>query len=1030
MSERISLLVLRSMVVALVLLPASAYAQATIAGTVKDISGAVLPGVTVEASSPALIEKVRSVTTDGNGQYQIIDLRPGTYALVFTLPSFTTVRREGVEITAAAVATINAELKVGALEETITVSGESPTVDIKSANRGQELSSDVLASVPATRGVNAVVFLVPSVTGGSNQVDISPQMRIFYSHGGRGNEGRVLVDSLSVGAALNGGGVSLYIPDTATAQEMSMSLSGGLGEAETGGSVANIIPKTGGNKFSGTAFGSGAGEWSQGSNIDDRLRGFGLSDPAKVIKAWDGSVAFGGPIKKDRLWFYGIYRDFGEHDGILGMYANKNAGDPSKWNYEKDPNVTARNATARTVTSLRLSTQVSPRNKVGVFFDNQIWCDGSAMTQTASNCRPAGSNWIANGTATMAPESASGSNGTVGALGYGQAFGRVAQATWTSPTTNKLLLEAGLSTFLNRWGYVPPPGAITNQIQVTEQSSLNGMPAGLVYRGLNRTFSNWQSPNVWRASASYVTGSHNMKFGYQGAYHVHDTAEDRNDDRLIYQFNNGVPNRLTMDIGRWDTSDRTMYSALYAQDQWSHERLTLQGALRYDHAWSFSPASHQGWDGPDRFHAVPITFQRTDGVTGFNDITPRVGAAYDLFGDGKTSVKVNLGKYLQSANNQDRYNINNPAQATRFQRTTNRSWNDINQNFVPDCDLMNPLTNGECGPWATPTFGTAVGATINQATLHGWGIRPYDWQFGASIQREVLPRTSLEFGYYRRWFGNFLVTDNRAVGPADFDTFSVVVPTDSRLPGGGGNTLSFVDPKTLATDNYVTFETDYGAARTQYWHGVDLNANVRLANGLVVQAGTSTGRGVTDYCDVAAKLPELFVTAAARLQTSSCHITEQWLTQFRGLATYTVPKLDVQLSTSFQFKPGTLGIGGNDSATNGLSIAANYTAANTAIQQSLGRLPTGGLANGNTIVNLLLPSQLYGDRVNQVDLRIAKVLRFGSRQLLAGIDLYNLLNANPGLTYDQTYSGTGSTWLRPTTILLPRFARFNATFTF
>src|SRR5262249_22253911 len=146
---------------------------------------------------------------------------------------------------------------------------------------------------------------------------------------------------------------------------------------------------------------------------------------------------------------------------------------------------------------------------------------------------------------------------------------------------------------------------------------------------------------------------------------VHDTSEDRNDARLIYQFNNVVPNRLTMDIGRWETSDRTMYSALYAQDAWTHDRLTLQAALRYDHAWSWSPAEHEGWNGPDRFHPQPITFQRTDGVTGFNDITPRVGAAYDLFGNGKTSIKANIGKYLQSANNQDRYNINNPAQATR-----------------------------------------------------------------------------------------------------------------------------------------------------------------------------------------------------------------------------------------------------------------------------------------------------------------------------------------------------------------------------
>jgi len=233
----------------------------------------------------------------------------------------------------------------------------------------------------------------------------------------------------------------------------------------------------------------------------------------------------------------------------------------------------------------------------------------------------------------------------------------------------------------------------------------------------------------------------------------------------------------------------------------------------------------------------------------------------------------------------------------------------------------------------------------------------------------------------------------------------------------------------LATDNYVTFETDYGAARTQYWHGVDVNMNTRLKNGLVLQGGTSTGRGVTDFCDVAANLPELF-TGATRQQTSTCHVTEAWLTQVRGLATYIVPKVDVQISTSFQFKPGTLGIGGNDSGTNGLSIAANFLVPNTAVQQTLGRLPTGGLANGNTSVNLLPPGQVYGERVNQVDVRLAKVLHVGRSRILAGVDLYNVLNANPGLTYIQTYTGDGSTWLRPTSLLLPRFARFNVTFDF
>ena len=173
------------------------------------------------------------------------------------------------------------------LQETITVTGETPIVDVQSTRRQQVIDDSTINALPATRGYNALVFLVPSVTGGSNQIDLMPAMRIFYSHGGRGNEGRTYVDGLSTGSAFNGGGASGYIIDTANSQEMQLTLSGGLGETEMGGTSVNFIPKTGGNTFSGQGFFSTAGEWSQGNNIDDRLRGMGLSQAAALYKNWD-----------------------------------------------------------------------------------------------------------------------------------------------------------------------------------------------------------------------------------------------------------------------------------------------------------------------------------------------------------------------------------------------------------------------------------------------------------------------------------------------------------------------------------------------------------------------------------------------------------------------------------------------------------------------------------------------------------------------------------------------------------------------
>jgi hypothetical protein len=470
--------------------------------------------------------------------------------------------------------------------------------------------------------------------------------------------------------------------------------------------------------------------------------------------------------------------------------------------------------------------------------------------------------------------------------------------------------------------------------------------------------------------------------------------------------------------------------------------------VRYDHAYSFHPAEGNGTPIASRWSSTPISFPRTDGVKGYgvkgyNDITPRAGLAYDLFGNGKTSLKVNVGKYLESANNQGNYQINNPAsdgrngrfEGSRFQVQTSRTWFDNNADFVPQCDLGNPAPNGECLGWDNLNFGNREGlTTINQAILEGWGIRPWDWQLGASIQQEVVPRVSVEVGYHRRWFGNFFVNDNRAVGPSDFDKLTLTAPTNANLPGGGGYPATFYDVKPAKfgqVNNYYTFETDYAPARTSYWHGVDVNISARVRSGLTFQGGTSTGRGVRDTCALWAALPELIAPFNApfgfplKTQIDGCHVDEPFLTQVRGLATYEVPKIGVQLATSFRSVPGTFTSLTNSGTTgsNGFSLNAVYTPAAGEIEGILGRSQSNALAQ----YNLLLPGQMYTPRLTYVDFRAAKILRFGATRTQVGFDLYNLFNSNTATALNINY---GATFLQPTGIQSGRLARFNVTIDF
>jgi hypothetical protein len=1002
------------------LLPATAAAQATITGVVHDASGAVLPGVTVEAASPALIEKVRSVVTDDTGQYRIVDLRAGTYLVTFSLPGFSVVKRENIELRGEFVATVNADMRVGNVEETITVTGESPTVDIQSARVQTILDKEVLTAIPSSRNANGIQALIPGLTVGLTPGDAGGITggaggMAGFIHGARASDSRTLHDGINTGWA--GANSNAAVSNVAGSQEVVLTTSGGLGEAETAGLLLNVIPRDGGNQFSGTVFFSGANGSMQGSNYTDELRAAGLRSPQELMKVYDFNPMGGGRIIRDKLWFYLTYREVVAENTIPGMFFNKNAGDPTKWLVDFD---TSRPSYGDSLTRngiVRLTWQMSERNKISVShseqYDRQNKEGGGSGTRTPE----------AQGLRLYTP-------------------GHIQTATWTSPITSRLLLEAGWGNYLSRYANTAPriDGSHNDAlISILEQCSAgcpnNGGIPNLIYRynfPLQQGFERHQIGTLaqMRASASYIPGSHNVKVGYQGNVSHPSQGYFNTTPFIRFRFNNGIPNQLQQTAvypGTVELQRNILMTSFYAQDTYTRSRLTLQGGLRYDSIGTGYPDTGAG--GPD-YLLMPTPLFWPAGTTDeihWKDLTPRVGAAYDLFGNGKTAVKFNIGKYLTAltASNSDL----DLHPLIRTNLSTTRLWNDANGDFVPNCDLRATGANGECSAMDNQNFGREVFTkTFDPDLIHGWGKRTYNWEMGLSVQHELLPRVGLTVGYFRRSFGNFYTANNRLTTTADYTPFSIPIPVDPRLPNGGGGTVSglynLVPGKVGQEDLYSQLSENFGEM-TENWHGIDTSVNARLRNGLTVQGGTSTGRRLQDNCDVRAALPETYswqsTTAVQTTRVNDsigalanpwCRVEEPFLTSFRGLATYIVPKVDVNLSMTWRSDPGP-------------QLEANYVVSSAIAQPSLGR----PLSSGNVTVNLVEPGTLYGARINNLDMRVAKILRFGGTRTQLGMDIYNLFNNDVVTTYNNGYTapaaGRGSIWLTPQTILPARYIRLN-----
>ena len=973
-----------------VLVSTSALAQQAsgIAGVVKDTSNAVLPGVTVEAASPALIEKVRSVVTDDQGRYNIADLRPGTYTVTFTLAGFSTFRREGVVLTAGFTGTVNADMTVGALEETITVTGAAPLVDTTNVRQQQVVSSELLASLPSGMKAlaSSMIALVPGVSG---TTDVGGSSGIYRSNGQSGGmlfhgkgDVTVLYDGLS--ARSPSSFATPYVMNTATAQETTVETGGGSAQSNAT-LVMNMIPKEGGNLFSLDASGTFSNDALQSDNLTDELRAQGLLFTNEVLRFYNAEVSAGGPISRDRVWFFAASKTTGNKNSVAGLYFNKTQGTPF---YTQDLDRPAyRKEWLRTVGG-RVTWQASPKNKISGFADFQCFYNRGRGEFQSPEALTSQYN--------LCPEG-------------------LFQGTWSSPRTSKFLLEAGVSFMEGRWPY-PSPGEAEYSVKPTD-ISITELSTNFPYNA--KPFYSNQSDQYrfsQRFTASYVTGSHAIKGGMQLDEGVSNMQQHIHSD-VNYFFNRGVPSSLTQFATPWLQKDRMTDLGLFIQDQWTRKRLTLNYGLRYDYLNGYAPAQQL----PATQFVPARDFAAVHGTPSLKDVNPRLGASYDLFGNGRTAVKVSIGRYVESAKTSIGAGLN---PVTTSVLSVNRTWADANGNYVPDCVLTNFAQNGECGTISDLNFGknNPLATQYADDVLRGYGNRNVMWDFGAEVQQELRRGVSLTAGYYRNWSGNFRVTDNLAVAPADHNPYCITAPVDTRLPNGGGYQVcglyDVVPAKFGKVENLVTQASNYygpedhvtcstqgtvgsyanagraGGSNCSTSDSLGFNVNTRFGPGISLSGGVDTGRTVIDNC---------FVVDSPQ-QRLNCHTVLPFSaqTQYKILGSLPLPH-DITVSGTFQNVAGA-------------PYEANWAAPNSVIAPSLGRnlaaCGTRVVCTATATVQLIAPLTEFMDRRTQIDMRLSKVFRLGSKtRLRANVDIYNVLNGSTVLGANGTF---GPIWLVPT----------------
>jgi hypothetical protein len=701
--------------------PALAQSSSTIVGVVRDTSGAAVPGVTVEVASPALIERQKVVVTGGDGTYRVVDLRPGTYSVTFSLQGFRTVRREDVALSTAFTATVDASLPVGGLEERVTVTGGAPLIDARSGTSERPLTRELLEGIPVGRIPNVAVMLVPGATTARPDVGGSEtgQTANVSIHGSQGRDLVWNTDGLNMTANTSNGGLSGQYPNQGAYEEVVVQTRALPAEIGAGGVSVNLVSKDGSNTLRGELFSTYTGSALQSANVSAEQTARGLVAPSSTKTFYDLNGGAGGRIVPDKLWFYVSGRRF-----RIDRY-EANTFNPDK-SQALDENLIW-NASGK------LTWQINPANRLSSFVDYGV--------KLREHRRELQSTYQF-----ISPE----------ASYHSPLGGPVANVKLHSTIRPRLLLETGFSWYYVPWSLDYQPDLASDALPRLDlaQSTLTGAAAPSMTLAV-------QERRTWSAILSYLPGwrggAHQIKFGAQ----VEQTPYKQNYNTLghgdfIARYRNAVPDSVLVFNTPVNTSLSELEVAAFVQDSWTiAQRLTINAGTRFERL----TGGLKEQSAPAGQFVAARHFDARPNVIVWNNIVPRLSVAYDVTGNSRTVVKASVSQFTQRQG-ATLVNQFNPLR----QNSEVRTWKDANGDLIPQLDEIGP-SQGTLDRGATVRVSPDL-------------IRPTQWEATAGVEQQVSNNLSFSLTYFHRRYRDLTAVVNTAVSPADYTPLVTTNPLD------------------------------------------------------------------------------------------------------------------------------------------------------------------------------------------------------------------------------------------------------------